>query len=412
MKHLLPLLLLCCLLPAGCSSDPQQSEELITIDLSAALKNQKDFRLSDLVKKVELLELQHSSGIYLSQPLVRHYGERYILVFDYDTRRVFLYRRDGGLVCEIGQKGQGPGEHERHIICAMDPEEQYVVITDSRASKVMVFDTTGSLLIQKDLSEHFPPTLIDKVEWIMPGAISFLPRRVSDPNRNYASVVLFDENLNFIRQVLPRPDDENLLLHNLMYFESFSDGEHAWYWETYLDTLYQYDTSGACTPRYRIDVGENKITSEVLSGSDFSQIYQYSQVAHVSFMGPWLHIMLLEKGTRGPVMRPVWFNTTTRESFTLTHRPRCKKGDDPVNEGSYSIENDLFGLEQLNYFVTFPAQQLAIHALAVDLTDLFQDIACIKALDVQLPEIRDRLVQAVEEPAETDGTLLVLMHLK
>ena len=107
----------------------------------------------------------------------------------------------------------------------------------------------------------------------------------------------------------------------------------------------------------------------------------------------------------------VFFDIKKNEGFTIDHQLACGKNQIQSANKSRNLENNLFGLEQLSLFMSFPQQNLRVNPINVDLVFHFSDINCIKNLDVKYPEIRDRLVRIIEEPKEEDGNFIVLMHL-
>jgi hypothetical protein len=396
----------------GCDSEKHDLGNLIEINISEAFKNQKDFKLSDLVDEVELLELERRPDFFIEQAVVPHCGKKYILIMDYNSQRVFLYNRNGSFVSEIGRKGKGPGEHDWPITCDMDPTEAHIVIADIRVSKVMIYSVDGILEIEKDISEQFPNPLVQKVSWDIENSISFIPRRPYKPTNEFASVMLFDSELNFVAKVLPRESNDSLNLFNITYHEVFSKDNQAFFWECFFDTVYRYYPDGSSEALYHIDVGSNKVPADVLQGSDFQKMYQYDQPMLVNWLGDYLYMIMLIGGDKNPSRMDVFYNTKTKEVFTINHQTRCSKSPKQTENKSHNLENDIFGLEEVSLWMYSPFENLIIQPINVDMTAHFSDIECIKGLEVKDKELRDKIVRIIDQPQEDDGNFLVLMHLK
>ncbi|MCD6347866.1 MAG: hypothetical protein J7L96_10640 [Bacteroidales bacterium] len=154
-------------------------------------------------------------------------------------------------------------------------------------------------------------------------------------------------------------------------------------------------------------MGDKKLTTNVLKDQDFQKIYQFDQVINVGFLGDFLYLTILVGGEKYPSPVDVFFDIKKNEGFTIDHQLACGKNQIQSANKSRNLENNLFGLEQLSLFMSFPQQNLRVNPINVDLVFHFSDINCIKNLDVKYPEIRDRLVRIIEEPKEEDGNFIV-----
>lgn len=413
MKRILLILSIAVFLLASCSSGNHPSGAVIEINISDALKNVKDFKLGDLVEEIELLELEASNDRYIGQPSIPHFGKKYILVFDYDyPQRIFLFHRDGSFACEVGKKGKGPGEHEYHIACDMDPAEEHVVVSDMGAMKVMIFNIAGELVVQKDLSSYFELSYVQKISWDLEEGISFIPNRPFKTKEDYASIVIFDKNLNLVNKVLPRSNNDSLDLFNISYYESFSNGQESFFWECFFDTVYQYDAGGTTKARYYLELGENKLPFKTMKSPNFQDVYHFDQPMTINWVGNYLYMILLLGGSEHPSRRDIFFDTDKDEAFTISHVGKCMKGEATPDSRSAIIENDLFGFEPVTLNNYFSKEKVCIQTFPIDILAHFYDLDCIRNQEVKYPEIRDRLIRAVKEPQEDDGTFLVIMHVK
>jgi len=84
----------------------------VRIDITAAIKSQADFKLSDLISTVELLTLKSNGKLILGrQPEILYFSRKYILMRSEKGDMIGLYNRDGILKTSIGRRGKGPGEY-------------------------------------------------------------------------------------------------------------------------------------------------------------------------------------------------------------------------------------------------------------------------------------------------------------
>ena len=67
--------------------------------------------LGDLVESVEYVPLETNDKCLIGELFSYDISKNYILVCCNQTKTVYLFKRDGSFVRQIGGLGQGPGEH-------------------------------------------------------------------------------------------------------------------------------------------------------------------------------------------------------------------------------------------------------------------------------------------------------------
>lgn len=399
------LLAISCLILTDCTNKTETSSEIIEINITEALRNRKDFPLSELVKDVGILELESNIDCFISQADLWFLGEKYILLYDYGQKQLFLFDRKGKFVSKIGKTGKGPGEYYGMMMKGtMSKDETKIIITDSGASCVIVYNLSGEVLIQKDLSEYFSAKYILGMECHFDNMISFMPHRPWEPGEGFSSLVLFDFELNKVGEVLPRAND-NLVCANMQHCKIFAGKDGAYFWEMYNDTVYQYFENGNSSPKYRFTVEKNNLTKDVMFNQQWSlDIYEYTFPWIVHFISGYLVADFVKDG------RTVLYNLKTEESFSIGRSTVCLKDDkqEPYN----CIENDVFGFEPTRIWHYSPVQNLCVVLFDGDRMTQTRDMDCIRQLNVSRPDIRDQLLEYCENPSDDQGPVLILMHMK
>jgi len=101
---------------------------LTYIDVLQAFNTEKSFKMSEMVKEVEIVQFETSSDAYFQNASSSTIGKKYILIADNGNNRVILFDRQGKFIRHIGRKGKGPGEFNRVKYVVMDPAEKFIFI--------------------------------------------------------------------------------------------------------------------------------------------------------------------------------------------------------------------------------------------------------------------------------------------
>ncbi|MEA1877269.1 MAG: 6-bladed beta-propeller [Bacteroidota bacterium] len=400
------LLAISCLILTNCTNETETSSEIIEINITEALNNRKNFPLSELVNDVEILELESNLDCFIMEPQFWFLGEKYILIWDFGQMQLFLFDRNGKFVSKIGKTGKGPGEYYGMMLQGtMSKDETKIIITDSGASRVIVYNLSGKVLIQKDLSEYFSAKYILGMECHFDNLISFMPHRPWEPSDNFSSLVLFDLALNKVGEVLPRANDKDLVCANIQHCKIFAGKDGAYFWEMYNDTVYQYSEDGSSFPKYRFTTEKNNLTRDVMYNQQWSlDIYEYIFPWSVHYISGFLVVHIVKDG------QTVLYNLKTEESFSIGRSTVCLKDDE--QEPYNCIENDIFGFEPTRIWHYSPDQNLCVDIFDGDRIIQTRDMNCIRKLSVSRPDIRDQLLEYCENPSDDQGPVLVLMHMK
>lgn len=365
-------------------------DEIIEINISKAKKNKKDLKLSELVKDVEILVLESNADCFMQFPYnLIHFGKKYILFHDNRQNQLYLFSRNGKFLRRIGRPGNGPGEYNRNAKIITSKDESRIVVSDFSSKRVIVYDVMGKVVIQKDLSKHFQNTHILELSCDLDNLITFVPHRPYNRQDGFSSLVLFDINLNNVQEVLPRPNDDNLICQNLRHVSLFANKEGSYFTEMYKDTVYQYYADGSSTPKYRFTIEKNKLTKDFMNDRQAGagrNLYKHTFPMFVNMIPNYMTISASSLGT-------VYYNLKSGE-VSLTN-----------------VVNDLCGISVgLNRYK--PSQNLCVHQFRWGDYAKYNNLGKIRKMKVIHPEIRDQLIEYAENPSDDLGPVLVLMNMK
>lgn len=405
-KHFIYLLLIGLMIISGCNKPKQNDDGIIEINITEALENQLDFPLSKLVKDVEILEIESNVECYIEQAQVMFFGQKHILIFDWVKTQLFLFNRQGKFIRKIGNQGKGPGEYSGMMFHGtMSKDEKKIIITNSNASRVIVYNTMGEVLAQKDLGQHFSYKNILGLECHFDNLLSFLPHRPLAPTDEFSSLEFFDLDLNKAGSVLPRINDETLTAKNINHTNLFDYQDKAYFWEMYNDTIYQFLEDGSSSPKYKFTTEKNNLSKDKIFKDRWSvDIYENTFAMRVNIISGFLLAHISNTGST------VLYNLKNGKSFSIGRKIVCLEDKD--DKGYDTIENDIFGFEPIKLWQYVSNQNICVEQFDWSRYSTMMDLDCIKSLDVANPEIRDQLIEYCENPTDNLGTVLVLMHMK
>jgi hypothetical protein len=147
MKNLTITMLVCLCFYGNTQEIPvakkHPAENVIQINLYDAYQNAKVYPLSTVAESVEYLPLETTEDCLLGEYLANIFiGENDIIVFDYAY--AYRFTPEGKFLNKIGKKGRGPGEYNRPMRIAVDPNQQVVYFEDR--GKIVKYGYNGDFL--------------------------------------------------------------------------------------------------------------------------------------------------------------------------------------------------------------------------------------------------------------------------
>lgn len=410
MKNTLLLTLLFCFSLFGCHSRSDIPGEIKNIDMNQAFDMEKSILLSDLVKSVEVVQFYPAIETYFMNARSFSVGEQYILIADDrggGTSNIILCERNGKFVRNIGRIGNGPGEFLRAWLTLMDPSENYIIIADDESNKLIKYSVSGEFINERTMDELPNRNIFDEARFINENEFVLVPRRPVRAIDGFASMLVYDLDLNPSGKILPRANDENLPLFNNLYQLIGEGPDRLFYWEPYFDTLYTINPDHSTEATHIIGWSKDGPSFDYMKTFTFELpphkqypnyfIYSISETEQYFFIGGMAHKEHFSAA----------YNKKTEELFLLTDKPECDTSSDQI---SSTIKNDLFGIEPV-YIRRFDHQANRYVAwMKVDMVTSENDLDCVRNRDVKLPEIRDQLLQILESDEDDNKMVLLLME--
>ena len=170
----------------SCQKANKPQAGLVTLDIIPALKNEKEFRLSELVDSIEYVKLETRPECLISNgPNV--IGKKYILVLNGRPSQVLLFDRTGKFLRPIGKVGKGPGEYTYPESADLSPDENRIIVSDVAQKLFLEYSADGSLVA----SHKSPPGVEAGPYYIDQVSIAFMKTPFSD-SMNYPHVVVMN----------------------------------------------------------------------------------------------------------------------------------------------------------------------------------------------------------------------------
>lgn len=412
MKNTFLITLLFCFSLFGCQSGSDSSVELKTIDMNQAFDQTKSVKLSDLVKSVEIVQFYPPEDTYFVNARSFAVGKKYIMIADDRGGRagnIILCERSGKFVRTIGRTGKGPGEFLNAWVSLMDPSESYIIIADHRSNKLIKYSVTGEFIKEHKMEEMPVHYIFDEARFINENEFVLVPRRPVKGIAGFASMLVYDLDLNPTGKILPRANDRNLPLFNNLYQLIGEGPDRIFYWEPYFDTLYTINPDHSTKATHIIGWSKDGPSFKYMSTSTYNLppdkqhpanfIYSITETKKYFFIG----------GVSYNVRFLSACDKKSEEVFILSDSPECDKSS---YQKSPVVKNDLFGIEPVNIREFDQQANRYVAWLRVGMIASEYDLDCIRNKEVKLPEIRDQLIEIIESPDMDNNMVLLLMEAK
>jgi len=412
MRSKIFLVILLCISIFGCRSKSGPAGDLKNIDLSQAMDLKKSVNLSELAKSVEIIQFYPAEDTYFVNARTFSIGKKYIMIADDGgggRSNIILCERSGKFVRTIGRTGKGPGEFLKAWLVIMDPSEQYIIIADDQSNKLIKYSVSGDFIKEHKMEELPNRSLLDKIQFINKDEFVLAPRRPTRGIDGFASMLVYDLDLNLTGKILPRANDKNLPLFNNSYQNIGEGPDRIFYWEPYFDTLYTIRPDHSTKATHKIGWSKNgpsfKYMSSFTYGLPPEEQYPINFIYSVVETKKYFFI----DGMSHQIPFRAAYDKKSEEVFTLSDRLDC---DTTSYKTNTTIKNDLFAIEPV-YIQGF--DQLVDRYVAWIRPSMIasgNDLDCIRKREVKLPEIRDRLLEIAVSPDVDNNLVLLLLEEK
>ena len=388
------------------SSVVSSSNGIIDINITKALKESKDFALSEIIKDVEFVTLESTVESYFTFSTRIQVTENYIMVVGDMENRLLLFDRTGKFIRQLGRIGQGPGEYINPRHATMDPNEQFIIIKDM-GYKLIKIDLQGRYIKQRNIQSECkssidaPPFFLDEAHF------AFVFNRPRAPIDGYHRVSVYDSELILVEEMLPVANNDSLCLRRIdvPFMSSFQSS--SYFFEGFTDTIFSINVGSNPKAKYHFSIQDNPYTLEhQTAGNSPNTNRDFTRVFRVLELSDYLLITVL-----------------TDENFVMLYDKEKKEAYLPI-EGikcdtstrrpstSHYIQNDLFGYNKLGLTNYQPDQNIIVSQIHLERISDRIDLECLTRKKVKYPRKRDQLTDMIERSTGEELPLIVIMTVK
>ena len=132
-----------------CVTQALFSQSLVSVDIDPTNTPKGKLMLGDLVESVEYIPLETNDNCLIGEVFSYDISKNYILVCCSQTETVYLFKRDGSFIRQIGSMGQGPGEYLGVYDVFIDENKNELIL--STFGKHLFFNPSGKYLRTIDI---------------------------------------------------------------------------------------------------------------------------------------------------------------------------------------------------------------------------------------------------------------------
>jgi len=404
-------ILLACLLLISCGKNSETVEMrngVIDINVTEALKNVRDFNLSEIVKDVEFVTLESTPESFFNLPGRIQITDNYIFIFGMVSKNILLFDRSGIFIRRIGQTGKGPGEYISGTTASINPGEEYIIVVDGNGGKLLKYDLQGNFILQKNYRSDFPYRIVSDLIFLDDNNFAVATARPPVPIDNYHRVLVFDVELNLSEKLLPIPNNDSLCLKYLNPPLLSSGYSLDLYYEGFTDTLYSISPGEEPSPKYHFTIDKNRYTLDFMTWKDQSKKPKDFTFVLAAYDFP-RYLLFRTHSFWDPYQ--MVYDKKKKVAFT-TDDGNCCDTASYYDYESHNITNDLFGYQPIGLRHQSPNLNLLVYSLSLERAQEKTDLECFRKRKVRLPEKRDELADMIENFSGEELPLLVLMYLK
>lgn len=221
----------------------------------------------------------------------------------------------------------------------------------------------------------------------------------------FASLPVFDKNLNLVKNILPWANDENLCINVKPHAVFTANPERMTFWEPFSDTLYTITPAGEAIPTHVVGFSKGGPDRKFVTTNINPNLYAENSIISIMDVGHYMHIF----GRKDHEWFSALYNHKTKEIFEVSRTTTCYTSSD---SNPYSMKNDLYGVGRI--WLRHYSAKIDRFISLVDPDGIadYYDLNCIRDKKVKFPKLRDRFLEIVEDPEAPYQKIIVLMKLK
>ncbi len=403
LTALIPLSL--CFALNSCIGDPSESHDgIIVIDVLQAFETQRNMNASELIDELEMIPLEYTVDTYFRYSNSYSVGNKYILVVETEGAKLLLFDRKGKFIRTIGKKGKGPGELVSPHVATLDSDEEFIYVADTGFNRLMKFSINGTFINEISTKEIAPSRYALGIEFINRDQFVLVNKRPYQAMDGFASLTVFDKDLNRVKSILQRANDENLI-NNYDPFASFKvNPDRMTFWEPLEDTLYTISPLGDVIPTHVVGFSKGGPDRNLIPGP-FPFINSENKILSITEIGKYMNIW----GIKKQEYFTAFYNHETNEIFEVTGGNSCML---PEEGNPFGLNNDLYGIGYILLDTYAPKIDRYIQLLDLNSIFNYYDSDCCAGKSVKYPKLRDQLLESAKDLEGSSQKMIVLLKLK
>lgn len=402
MKKLTTILSIILIIVA-CNKKKSPDNDVITIDVIKALQNPKTVKLSEIVKTVEIIELESGPDSYFEMAQSIHVGKNKIMIGDYREGDVHIFDRSGKFLNNVGKHGKGPGEIQSYlqVTTAMDKNENYVVIGDYMAKKLILYSSSGKFIKEKSFTKDNPSYFIESLFFVDDNHFGVMFRRSGVPGPESEKIIIYDLDLQVTKNIFELNENKFLDFKDLTYY-NFKPGSNGFiYWEVMNDTVFYIDKEYKQKAVYNFYYSEDGITEKL-----FQNRKKWTDHYFIWNVNDLPGYLIANGSLKGGGEFKIIYDKQYKESFSIPVNNSCSELNSP------NFENDIFGFEHISFYSYQPESNITVVPIQMEYMRKKVDLDCLRKKVVKNPELRNKIADKIENFTGEENPLILLLHLK
>lgn len=374
---------------SNCKSNPDDSGELMVLNLAEAVKNQETGYASDFFDDVSITVLDGKQEWFFPNHIISGvYHENYSLFYDRHQRTSLgVFDKDGKLVLSLDKKGKGPGEYSGVSDFGMNPEQTKIYVNESYKQKMHWYDLEGNWIESINL-----PTKFNHLHVLPEGNMILQNHRYDPDEYDSTRLMLVDSKGQFLNSIWNKSKEINDYVQfsdNFWIRQASSKG--MFYRDSpQYDTIYSLSNDLQLKAKYVFDVGNLGLPIKIAEDFDRTDEWiNYLRMHRYFFTGNDLVIS-------GSYKKWVHFKANLKDG-TLS----CFD----------EIKDDLIGYRSIPYEQTqdgkYLVQQVYVQHVKDNIDMYFPDQE-----DVKFPKIRDHLKELIISADENTDIILLYYRIR
>lgn len=262
-------------------SPEEKSERTKKIELFTEKTIHTEVRLNEIADSIYYIPLQSTNGNLLDK--IRRPSRNIVFgndrIFVNDGMLLLSFDRQGNFLAKYGRQGNGPGEYVKIDMFTVLFNFEEVYLLDKSSRNILVYNFDGSFKRNIKL-ENYAQLMSNLNDEQIVFAYCKGMRDLSD----YHALTIHDLDMAHINKKIyfeaerEYEKTKKLSASDVSTFYNFSDTLS--YWEYYYDTIWRVVDHHLVIPRYKIDVGKDRLPQEHFQsgfyiGEDINELIEY-----------------------------------------------------------------------------------------------------------------------------------------